>query len=206
MHEVDRLKYDALTRQLERMRAMQYAYHRKFFTLLLVSTLLGGFLLFLRTTAAHTLLVAGLISTGVSASFLLHFADFARTHARALEQRINRLLGERLLIASDLEAEYFYPHDAPRPPAPRAGWPSTFFNAYTLHFCLLWAAGIVLAGYRLWEALIPRDFLGIVAILLLWAALNAVYLRHWFRGAALHRMNQQLRAAYEPATSSDAPS
>ena len=34
-----RLEYDALTRQLERMRAMQYAYNRKFFALLLVSTL-----------------------------------------------------------------------------------------------------------------------------------------------------------------------
>ncbi|MEN9778727.1 MAG: hypothetical protein RJB04_2482, partial [Verrucomicrobiota bacterium] len=36
-----RLEYDALTRQLERMRAMQYAYNRKFFALLLVSTLVA---------------------------------------------------------------------------------------------------------------------------------------------------------------------
>jgi len=30
--ERTRLEYDALTRQLERMRAMQYAYNRKFFS------------------------------------------------------------------------------------------------------------------------------------------------------------------------------
>ena len=196
MSDCDRLKYDALTRQLERMRAMQYAYHRKFFTLLLVSSLGAGIALAVPTILSQVLACFGLVTTGVTAAFLLHFADFARTHARALEGRLNRLLEERVLIAADLEGEYFYPHGQPRPARFAVEWPSTFFSFYTLHFCGLWTLVILVAGFRLWNGTSPGLFAGLALLFALWTGANGIFLIQWFRGAALRRMEEQLRDAY----------
>ena len=84
--ERTRLEYDSLTRQLERMRAMQYAYNRKFFALLLVSTLVAGGLILWDHWKGWLVVCFGLVSTGVTASFLLHFCDVARVHARRLKE------------------------------------------------------------------------------------------------------------------------
>jgi len=205
MDDRQRLIHETASRQLERMRAMQYAYHRKFFTLLMVSTLGMGVLLAFPTGATLVFLIFGLVTTAVTACFLLHFADFARTHARALEGRINRMLDERVLIASDLEASYFYRTDLPRPGPPGNGWPKTFFSFYTLHFCAIWAAAILFAGYRLWRGLPTETFLMIFATFVVWAGINGAFLRRWFRGDALRDMEEQLRAAHGgPPPASDA--
>lgn len=198
MTDADRLRYDALTRQLERMRAMQYAYNRKFFTLLLVSTagLLWAF--HVHTPASLVAACFGLLTTGVTASFFLHFGDFARVHARALERRLNQLLGERVLVASELEADYFYPHETRKFSGLVLGWPLTFFSFFTLHFCGVWALATAAAGWRLHQLLAPATFQVLAAIYLLWAFANVAYLGLWFIPAtAERRLAQALREAYE---------
>ncbi|MFM7101123.1 MAG: hypothetical protein ACKO3N_08120 [Verrucomicrobiota bacterium] len=200
MTDADRLRYDALTRQLERMRAMQYAYNRKFFTLLLVSTagLLWAF--HVPTPASLVAVCFGLVTAGVTASFFLHFCDFARVHARALERRLNRLLGERVLVASELEADYFYPHEARKFSGWVPGRRLTFFSFFTLHFCGVWGLATAAAGWRLHQLLAPATFQFLATLYLLWALANAAFLGRWFIPAtAERRLARALREAYETA-------
>ena len=192
MTDVDRLRYDAWTRQLERMRAMQYAYNRKFFVLLTLST--AGVVWAMRDGSAVALAMVGpgLVTTGMTASFFLHQCDFARTHARALERWINGLLGQRVLIASEMEAEYFYPHAAPKLSGVVWGhW--TLFTTFTLHFCGVWTAATVWALWRLWAVWFDETWWAYAIGLGLWAGLNVAVLHRWFGNAAAERrMEEQL--------------
>ena len=192
-----RLEYDALTRQLERMRAMQYAYNRKFFALLLVSTLVGLGLILWGRWAGQLVVCFGLVTTGVTASFFLHFCDFARVHARALEARINAILGRRVLIASELEADYFYPHASPKLSGFSFERPGSFFSAYTLHFCGVWAALVFWCAVQLWDQLAAGAWFLWALIWLGWCGSNAGYLHWWFgKSGAEARMARRLAQAY----------
>lgn len=192
-----RLEYDALTRQLERMRAMQYAYNRKFFSLLLVSTLAAlGLMLWGRWTG-QLVVAFGLVTTGVTASFFLHFCDFARVHARALEARINELLGTRVLIASELEGEYFYPHASAKISGFSLERPRLFFSVYTLHFCGVWGALVLWCGVSLWDQLASGSWFFWALIWSGWCWANVAYLHWWSsKAGAEARMARQLAEAY----------
>jgi len=192
-----RLEYDALTRQLERMRAMQYAYNRKFFALLLVSTLVAGGLIVWDRGMGLLLVCFGLVTTGVTASFFLHFCDFARVHARAVEARINVLLGRRVLIASELEADYFYPHASPKFSGFSFERPWTFFSVYTLHFTAVWGAMVLWSAWRLKYEMDGGVWgLGFV-IWCLWSGVQGLYLKWWFiDSGAEARMSGRLAEAY----------
>ena len=192
-----RLEYDALTRQLERMRAMQYAYNRKFFALLLVSTLVAGGLILWDRWMGLLVVCFGLVTTGVTASFFLHFCDFARVHARAVEARINVLLGRRVLIASELEADYFYPHASPKFSGFSFERPWTFFSVYTLHFTAVWGGMVLWSAWRLKDEMDGGVWgLGLV-IWSLWSGVQGLYLKWWFmESGAEARMARRLAEAY----------
>ena len=192
-----RLEYDALTRQLERMRAMQYAYNRKFFALLLVSTLVAGGLILWDRWMGLLVVCFGLVTTGVTASFFLHFCDFARVHARAVEARINVLLGRRVLIASELEADYFYPHASTKFSGFSFERPWTFFSVYTLHFTAVWGGMVLLSAWRLKDEMDGGVWgLGLV-IWSLWSGVQGLYLKWWFMDSGAEaRMGRQLAEAY----------
>lgn len=197
-----RLEYDALTRQLERMRAMQYAYNRKFFGLLLVSTLVSIGLLLWDHWLMGWVVAFGLVTTGFTASFFLHFCDFARVHARALEARINALLGARVLLASELEADYFYPHARPKFSGFSFDRPGSFFSVYTLHFCGVWGALIAWGGFRSHQHLSEgtwseRTWFSGVILWVIWTVIHAGYLRWWFMESGAERhMAGRLAEAY----------
>jgi len=197
MTDLERMKYDAWTRQLERMRAMQYAYNRKFFTLLLVSS--AAILWALRdgSVLALSMVPIGVVTAGMTASFFLCNCDFARVHARALEGQINRLLGSRVLIASEMEAEYFYPHAARKLSGLVWGREWTLFNWFTLHFCVVWTAAAGWAVLRLWGMLMVAEALVLTLGFGVWAAGNVIVLHQWFGEAAGEkRMEQQLKEAF----------
>ena len=192
-----RLEYDALTRQLERMRAMQYAYNRKFFGLLLLSTLTSLGLIFWGRWTGLLVVCFGLVSTGVSASFFLHFCDFARVHARAIEARINVLLGTRALVASELEADYFYPHASVKISGFSLERPGSFFSVYTLHFCAIWGSLVLWCAAGLWDQLAPGTWFLWAFLWAGWCGVNTAYLGWWFgRSGAEARMARHLAEAY----------
>ena len=192
-----RLEYDALTRQLERMRAMQYAYNRKFFSLLLISSLVAGGLILWDRWMGWLVVCFGLVSTGVTASFFLHFCDFARVHARAIEARINGLLGSQTLIASELEADYFYPHASPKLSGFSYARPWSFFSVYTLHFCAAWGLMILSSAWRLWNQLDTGVWFLSALLWSGWSAVNGLYLLWWFGSSGAEaRMARRLAEAY----------
>jgi hypothetical protein len=197
MNDSDRLEYDALTRQLERMRAMQYAYNRKFFILLLVSTLAAVGLILHGSREGLVVVGFGLVTTGVTASFFLHFCDFARVHARALEGRINRLLGREVLVASELEAAYFYPHVSPKFSGFSLSAPATFFSAFTVHFTVVWGGLVLWAAARLRDRLEGTPFWILAAAWTVWAGAQAAYLYWWFvHSGAEARLAERLEEVY----------
>lgn len=197
MTEAEKIEIHLLAAQLGRMRAMQYAYNRKFFSLLLV-TLAAIAAAFLHgSAAALSMLAFGLVTAGVTASFFLHFCDFARTHARALEARINAILGKRVLLASELEADYFYPHETAKISGFVPAHAGAFFSFFTLHFTVLWGAAIVAALWTLACLLSGRAYAGVLSLFASWAAVNVAFLLRWFRGEAERRMAATLRDAYE---------
>jgi len=198
MTDVDRLEHLALCQQLARMRAMQYAYNKKFFTLLLVTVVAIALAFVERSVASLVLLAFGLVTAGVTASFFLHFCDFARTHARALEGRINTLLGRRVLIASELEADYFYPHEATKISGFVPERPDSFFSFFTLHFTVVWGASIVAALASLRALVAGWSYLALLVVFAAWTAANAAFLLRWFSGEAERRMAEKLRDAYDP--------
>lgn len=190
-----RLVIETTLRQLERMRGMQYAYHAKFFQwltliflVLLVLAIWGGNL-------GRALLPFVVVSGGVTASFFLHFCDFARLHASMLEKKLNRLLPEPCLFAAECESIYFYPLDQPK----LSGWvprmPGRFFSAFTMHWTLLWTAAA--GGGAAWAFThFPEpDRWFYAGLILLWMAANVTYLAFYFlRAKDLKTMEAHLES------------
>lgn len=81
-----------LSDQLSRMRAMQYAYHKKFFHSLYFFLVLVIACLLWNNPLALALAPFLVITAGTQSCFYLHFADFARLHARHLEKNSIRSL------------------------------------------------------------------------------------------------------------------
>ena len=164
--------------QLRRMREMQYAYHKKFFHgLYLFLVLVIGCLLW-DSPVSLALVPLLVITAGTQSCFYLHSVDFARIHARFVEQRLNKVLGKDTLIGSEIEDLYFYSIDAPKIGGFVPSTPLRFFSFFTLHWVTLWLG---LAAFSLWR-LLPmmgpcgRSYLVLVA---LWGGLNLAYLS-WF--------------------------
>jgi hypothetical protein len=172
-------KYETLTRQLERMRAMQYAYFKKFFSWIILSLMLFLVLWLLPSLPAQLLLPFLVVTAGVQASFYLHFVDFARVHARALERKLNQVLGEKVLLGSELEDAYFYPLDQSKISGVLPLNPTRFFSAYTLHWSGLWLLAYGGGLWKAWEGLEGASRLYYVVVLLGWTGLNVIYLV-WF--------------------------
>lgn len=188
-----RLVIETTLRQLERMRGMQYAYHAKFFQWLTLIFLIILVLAIWGGNLGRALLPFVVVSGGVTASFFLHFCDFARLHASMLEKKLNRLLPEPCLFGAECESIYFYPLDQPK----LSGWvpqcPGRFFSAFTLHWTLLWtAAGGGAAAWAMIQFPSPERwaYAGLVAI---WIAAHVIYLTVYFlRAKDLKRMQAHL--------------
>ncbi len=176
--------HEILLCQLDRMRSMQYAYHRKFFHLITGSALLLLLLALLPAPEARLAIPFVVITTGVMASFYLHFCDFARIHARALETAINHQIGRAALLGARIEELYFYPLDLPK----FSGWspsaPGRLFSLFTLHWCVLWLALYVWAVWEAFGVFSPPGAILYLFTSLAWGGLQCACLfLYFFRGS-----------------------
>jgi hypothetical protein len=167
--------------QLRRMREMQYAYHKKFFHGLYFFLLLVVGCLLWDSPVSLALVPLLVITAGTQSCFYLHFVDFARIHARFVEQRLNKALGKGTLVGSEIEDLYFYPIDAPKIGGFVPTTPLRFFSFFTLHWTLLWLG---LAAFALWRLLPMMGPCGCLYIKLIgsWGLLHLGYLtfHFWF--------------------------
>jgi len=186
-------KIELWMEQLKRMREMQYAYHKKFFHGLYLFLVLVVGCLLLDSPISLALVPLLVITAGTQSCFYLHFVDFARIHARFVEGRLNKVLGNSALVGSEIEDLYFYPVDAQKIGGFVPSAPLRFFSFFTLHWTLLW---IGLAAFALWR-LLPmmgpcgRHYLWLLG---LWAALNFIYLAWFF---VLRNAAKQIQSRFE---------
>ncbi|HSI85937.1 MAG TPA: hypothetical protein VK970_19285 [Candidatus Methylacidiphilales bacterium] len=173
-----RLRYDALTRQLETARTGQARLEARLFAWLCLSagTLLGiyiaGSTLFPSITALLPFLV---VSSGVQAAFILHNIEFSRFCAAKLEERLNQLLDGDVLVTARLEDAFGQPLGESKM-ATLLARPERFHVACSLHWACVWLfffiAGALEAGRTVPEG--QRFFYA--TMLASWAGMSGVYL------------------------------
>jgi len=177
--------------QLQRMREMQYAYHRKFFHGLYFFLLLVVGCLVWDTPLSLGVAPFLVVTAGLQSCFYLHFVDFARIHARHLEKKLNQGLGRGTLVGAQIEDLYFYPLDAPKIGGFVPSFPLRFFSFFTIHWILLWSA---LTAYAFWRLLpwMGPDARGYLVLWFIWAGIHVAYLA-WYFGKACDRQAVQTR-------------
>ena len=97
--------------QLSRMRSMNRYYHDQFLIDVRVLFLLNTIFIFLSLGSSNALYLLPLISLfgSVILSFHAYFLIFSRQYTQFIEERINTEFDEDILIAHELENEYFFP-------------------------------------------------------------------------------------------------
>ena len=97
--------------QLSRMRSMNRYYHDQFLIDVRVLFILNTVFIFLSLGNLNALYLIPLISLfgSVILSFHAYFLIFSRQYSEFIEKRINNEYNEEILIAHELENEYFFP-------------------------------------------------------------------------------------------------
>ena len=97
--------------QLSRMRSMNRYYHDQFLIDVRVLFILNTVFIFLSLVNTNALYLIPLISLfgSVILSFHAYFLIFSRQYTEFIEKRINNEYDEEILIAHELENEYFFP-------------------------------------------------------------------------------------------------
>ena len=97
--------------QLSRMRSMNKYYHDQFLIDVRVLFILNTIFIFLSLGNPNALYLIPLISLfgSVILSFHAYFLIFSRQYTEFIEKRINNEYDEEILIAHELENEYFFP-------------------------------------------------------------------------------------------------
>jgi hypothetical protein len=205
-----------LESQLSRQRAMLFRYYELFFRFTGAGLVAVG-LLFIGAfwppaQAGALLLPFVILYVGFHASYLFSYVIFARTFAAALERRINRQLGEEVLVAHRLEAAYFGAPGDPRLVAASLRRPLTFLAAETWHFTVagaaLFAVGALLGNSVAQRVGEPWSDL-YLPVVIGWALLNGAYLAWHFIGRRDQRAIERIledaygRAADDPSASED---
>ncbi len=97
--------------QLSRMRSMNRYYHDQFLIDVRVLFVLNTIFIFLSLGNSNALYLLPLISLfgSVILSFHAYFLIFSRQYTQFIEKRINTEFDDNILIAHELENEYFFP-------------------------------------------------------------------------------------------------
>ncbi len=177
-----------LEKQLERMRSMHYGYYAQFFQathlFTVIALALFGLSLYHPLRGLIFLLPFFIVYAGFFTAYLLCYNLFARIYSTTLEKRINTLVGERLLVAHEMEDVYFYKTPGLKFVAVDLTQPWTFISASTVSFTF---GGVTLYVIGAWRAaqLIPEYAAHFAPTLAFWPLLGVWTLGHlayliWF--------------------------
>lgn len=187
------------SRQLERMRGMNAAYHGRFFadirftTLVVIALFAAGAALEIPRLYLLVPVVAliGACQTAFDASYLI----FSRHYATALERFINDQLGTEVLVAHRMEDAYLFPLDRTKIVTLASGPGFTWFGFMTALYTTIGAASYV-TGLWLGIPALPTG-LSLLLYLLFLGLLTIAALAvggWWFvRGEGERRLVESLR-------------
>lgn len=200
-------RLELAARQLARMRGMNAAYHRRFFSDIRFNLLLT-FGLFAAGVKLHPafylavapVILAGSCQTAFDASYLI----FSRQYAARLERFLNHEVGQDVLVAHRMEDSYLFPLDRRKIVTLGLGSGFTSFGfmtaLYTVSGAGLYVVGLGL-GLRFLEHLgsmpVAAAYLGFVAVTTLAALVIGWW---WFVGGEGER---RLREVLDPVFSSE---
>lgn len=182
------LQLRILEKQLERMRSMHYGYYNQFFQathLFTVIVLLNlAVSLYPPFRAAIFVLPFFIVYAGFFTAYLLCYNLFARIYATALEKKINKLLGQRHLVAHEMEEVYFYRTPGLKFVALDLKQPWTMISASTASFTFGGVVLYLIGAYRAWQ-LLPELTPKFAPLHLFWPLLAVWTLGHlayllWF--------------------------
>ena len=189
----NRILYDALTRQLERMRSMHYGYYAQFFSAIHIFTALILAQIALSLWAPMRALILALpffvIYAGSFCAYLISYNLFARVYADALEKRINRMLGQDVLVAHRMEDIYIYSAASPKFVGIDLNAPATAISGITISYLIAGAVLVVIGAYRAVQ-LLPGLTLAFPLLkvywplLIVWGLLHLAYLLWYFLSAS----------------------
>ena len=154
--------------QLARMRGMNRFYHERFFSDVRFTTLAIVALFVLgatQTELAYLLIppiaVIGATQTAFDASYLI----FSRHYACALEQYINRAVGEIILVAHEMEDGYLFPLHTRKLVTAAPGKAFSWFGFMTLLYTTTGVAAFAFGLALGWRALFDHGHMWPVAYL-----------------------------------------
>jgi len=162
------------SQQLVRMREMNRFYHERFFSDVRFTTLtlIALFVLGASQSQIAYLLVPpaallGAAQTAFDASYLI----FSRHYATDLERYLNRALGERILVAHEMEDRYLFPLNSPKIVTLTTTRDFSWFGFMTILYTAMGVAAFVFGLALGWHELFAHGpgwavaYLGTMALL-----------------------------------------
>lgn len=142
--------------QLSRMRGMTALYHKRFFfdvnftTVAVVVLLVVGWW---GVPEAFLLVPVVALIGAVATAFDSSYLTFARWYATYLEGYLNRIVGERIHVAAELEATYLFELGTPKIVTIPIRGEFTWFSFVTIFYTLVGATAYVFGLALGWEVL-----------------------------------------------------
>ncbi len=152
--------------QLSRMRGMTAMYHRRFFldvnlttVLILVLLVVGWIGVEPAFLLVPVVALIGAVQTAFDSSYLM----FARWYAAFLERHLNKQLGERILVAAELEAAYLFELGTPKIVTIPIGSGFTWFSYVTIFYTVIGAFAYLFGLVFGWDTLISAPIPIVIA-------------------------------------------
>lgn len=147
--------------QLERMRGMNAAYHRRFFAdlrfafLVIAGLFAAGALGDGQASLLFLLIPVAALIGACQTAFDAYYLIFSRHYSARLERYINARLGEEVLVAHRMEETYMFPLRRPKMVTLAVGGGFTWFGFMTVFYTSIGAAAYLVGLWLGIDALGP---------------------------------------------------
>ena len=165
--------------QLSRMRSMNRYYHDQFLIDVRVLFILNTVFIFLSLGNSNALYLIPLISLfgSVILSFHAYFLIFSRQYTQFIEKRINKEYAEDILIAHELENEYFFPINQKKIVVAVLNKGFTWFSFVTLFITAYGIGTFLFSSYQIYSKNLGLVYFYVIIGLLLVTTFIGVW---WF--------------------------
>ena len=165
--------------QLSRMRSMNRYYHDQFLIDVRVLFILNTVFIFLSLGNSNALYLIPLISLfgSVILSFHAYFLIFSRQYTQFIEKRINKEYDEDILIAHELENEYFFPINQKKIVVAVLNKGFTWFSFVTLFITAYGIGTFLFSSYQIYSKNLGLVYFYVIIGLLLVTTFIGVW---WF--------------------------